>query len=878
MPLGSEFPRWPIETVAVLVSFPTELPLSSRALEIINATKSQYFGDVVRLNEADILHIADADKETIQELSDFLGCFDLSFGMEIPGWSAVRANEVRKILDARLPEDVAINALIKKSYANEISAQRLSKVVGEDSIVTNFNRGKPVEPPQKVPELARDVAIPVHSAEQNFTNWSIGIIALLVARPKELPLSVRATNALFNHAFFGEVISLSEADLLRAQNLGKKTASEISEFVASFGLRLGMTIPGWSSERASEARDEILARLPKSVALTNLIDPNSVDKGSFGNFVASIRRPIEDFMSWPAEKIAMLVAHPSELFLSVRTTNALSAGGFSYLGEVVQLPKAKLLRIRNLGRKSVEELKYLFGKSGFECGSEVPGWTNLRAEECRKTLGEAHKKLVALDLRDTANVYRAAADSLESELKSLIAAVASSRNTEIVVNLWGINGSPPKVLEAVGKEIGVTRERIRQISDGVKRRIDKLIYGTPFLDRALDLVCKLAPGSGTYLADQLKQAGISKVSFDIDSLILASKLFKRETDLHRVGIDGAILFVNGPVFEQFSKAIYLIRKHAQSNGFTSVNRLASELNLSGEDTAGLRQMLTFIPEIIWLDDGNEWLSSTRIARNRLINLIAKVLYVAPTIRASELRGAVARSRRLAHAPPVAILKRFCQLFKLAEVDGEFIKGGEQRTETQLSGIEKVLVEAFVKNGLVLSREELENFCIEARGVNPTSFYIYLSFSPLITRLAQGIYCLVGSAVDPGEIERIKDAQHNDKKTSEYGWTGDGKLWFACELSRIAIHSGGIRLPQFVASVVGGEWVLRDDNEIIGTLKITSNFITGLRRPLIECGAEPGDVCLLTFDIPEKRAEIQIGGRDLIDRVTTGELRADLMVD
>ena len=202
---------------------------------------------------------------------------------------------------------------------------------------------------------------------------------------------------------------------------------------------------------------------------------------------------------------------------------------------------------------------------------------------------------------------------------------------------------------------------------------------------------------------------------------------------------------------------------------------------------------------------------------------------------------------------------------------------------QLSGNEKILVEAFRTKGTILSREDLEEVCIDRYGLNPTSFYIYLSFSPLITRLSRGIYCLVGSAVNPGEIEAIERKRRGESKSPEYGWTSDGKLWCACPLARIAIHSGGMRLPQFVSDLVDGEWsIVKSDSEPIGSLKVKNNFIVGLRKPLYENGAEPGDLCLFIFDTGCRRVELQLGGPDIVDRITenisTTELYADPLLD
>jgi DNA-directed RNA polymerase alpha subunit len=875
MPSGLDFPRWPIETVAVLIAHLDELPLSFKAINCLNATNAVYFGDVVLLYEAHLLRLPNIDKGIIDELSLLLESFDLRFGMQIPGWSKIRADYIRNIFESKLPNDVAFNRLIKTPPPEDAKTG---------------NATLEAEPP-RVDEVAGVVVsagvaedTTVNPSEEDFTKWPIETLALLVAHPGELPLSVRATNCVYrtDHKFFGEVILGKEADLYQIPNFGKKSAKEISDLIHEFGLQFEMTIPGWSLEKAIEIRQDIIARLPTNAALTNLIS-----KGAASEIRLVSSAPKDnptDFTTWPIQQRALLVATPAELPLPPRITNALLNGGYLYLGEVAQLSMYELLKIHNLGRKSAKQLSELLHSNGLEIGIKIPGWSKLNAATCRKELGDQFKTSIRKLNFDSFASNVSAADCLESELQGLIRSIVNGRNAEIGIRLWGFDGSSPKTLEAVGKETRITRERVRQITSGIIRRLEKADFNTPFLDRALDYICTVGPGSNDYLAENLQKSGISKIRFDIDSVISASRIFNRETDLRRVSLGGAVIFLSNPELDgQEIIVLRTLRKHSSSNGCTSVNRIAGEIGLQENEVGILRQLLTFISEVSWLDDEKEWLVSNRLARNRLANLVSKVLSVAPEVRAGELRRAVARSRRLEYAPPIAILKRFCEIFKLAELNGELVRGINMQENAQLSGNEKILVEAFHTKGTILSREDLEEVCIDRYGLNPSSFYIYLSFSPLITRLARGVYCLVGSVVNPGQIEAIERERRGESKSPEYGWTSDGKLWCACPLARITIHSGGMRLPQFVSDLVDGEWsIFKSDSELIGSLKVKNNFIVGLRKPLYENGAEPGDLCLLIFDMERRRVALQLGGPDLVDRITENisstELYADPLLD
>lgn len=63
----------------------------------------------------------------------------------------------------------------------------------------------------------------------------------------DLELSVRSANCLKNAniRFIGELVSKSEAEMLKTKNFGRKSLNEIKEILTNMGLSLGMKIDGW---------------------------------------------------------------------------------------------------------------------------------------------------------------------------------------------------------------------------------------------------------------------------------------------------------------------------------------------------------------------------------------------------------------------------------------------------------------------------------------------------------------------------------------------------------------------------------------------------------------------------------------------------------
>jgi len=63
----------------------------------------------------------------------------------------------------------------------------------------------------------------------------------------DLELSVRSANCLKNAniRYIGELVSKTEAEMLKTKNFGRKSLNEIKEILSNMGLSLGMKIDGW---------------------------------------------------------------------------------------------------------------------------------------------------------------------------------------------------------------------------------------------------------------------------------------------------------------------------------------------------------------------------------------------------------------------------------------------------------------------------------------------------------------------------------------------------------------------------------------------------------------------------------------------------------
>ncbi len=81
-----------------------------------------------------------------------------------------------------------------------------------------------------------------------------------------------------------------------------------------------------------------------------------------------------------------------ELEFSVRSANCLKNANIHYIGELVQKTEQEMLKTKNFGRKSLEEIQKILDGLGLHLGMELDGWTPAAAESEESSDQEGDKK------------------------------------------------------------------------------------------------------------------------------------------------------------------------------------------------------------------------------------------------------------------------------------------------------------------------------------------------------------------------------------------------------------------------------------------------------------------------------------------------------
>ena len=152
--------------------------------------------------------------------------------------------------------------------------------------------------------------------------------ALLETPVTDFELSVRARNCLkkMNIRTLGDLLKITEAELLGYKNFGETSLEEIRAMLTNKGLRLGQALEEQQSQARKDLLKTVAANVPEAVLNKNV----------------------------------------NELELSVRSRKALQRLGVNTVGELATRTEAELLGVKNFGQTSLLEIKQRLVELGLD--------------------------------------------------------------------------------------------------------------------------------------------------------------------------------------------------------------------------------------------------------------------------------------------------------------------------------------------------------------------------------------------------------------------------------------------------------------------------------------------------------------------------------
>ena len=160
-----------------------------------------------------------------------------------------------------IPVDAIYSPVRRVSY--KVEPTRVGQVTDYDKLLLTVETNGAVSPEDAVALAARTL----QDQLQLFINFEepqqlrteeqredLPFNRNLLRKVDELELSVRSANCLKNDniVYIGDLVQKTEQEMLRTPNFGRKSLNEIKEVLASMGLSLGMSVPGWPPENIED--------------------------------------------------------------------------------------------------------------------------------------------------------------------------------------------------------------------------------------------------------------------------------------------------------------------------------------------------------------------------------------------------------------------------------------------------------------------------------------------------------------------------------------------------------------------------------------------------------------------------------------------------
>ena len=542
---------------------------------------------------------------------------------------------------------------------------------------------------------------------------------------RDLDLSVRALNSLINQNIntINDLIEQTEGELKRFPNMGQKSIDEIKQMLDHYSLYLGMEILNVNNE-------------------ANIETINSIE-------VTEENQLIE----LSEKKIIEIIKEFDETTLSVRSKNVLLNLDCTNIGDIISLSRQSLFDNNNLGKKSVDEIEKYINDLDLNFGDIIEPWDKDIVKQLRENLigkisDEARQELIKK------NQY------LEVELKKILEECIKTsqkdqsikdRIIDVIINRFGLDGSPAKTLEIIGKKYNVTRERIRQNQEFGLRKLRTRKPFTPILDKIFEELSKALPVTEIEFNRILKEKKFTLVEWDFKGLQDFYENLGIKTDFYVSKINNFRVITKVGIDNIFRQVMVNINKKISNTGLLSLSECLDfkEVYLNDLKRETIKKFIQTKPIFTWLDDEQEWFTFYA-KRNRLSNLITKAATGSLSVDIDNLFKKIKNFHRLENVKYSRdIFISFCKKSFDCEIkDNEILFSSPKSKISDYHGYqgnvispnEQKIVDIFNKFGPILNWWDLKELSTSAN-VKDDSLNMILQFSVLFQRIDRATYVL-----------------------------------------------------------------------------------------------------------------------------------------
>jgi hypothetical protein len=578
-----------------------------------------------------------------------------------------------------------------------------------------------------------------------------------------------------------------------------------------------------------------------------------------------------------------LLRELKELNLSERAKNCLRKNNIKFVGDLVQIPEHKLMKFKNFGRKTLEELKKKLSRYSLRFGMKICSWDR-KDELLRK-----HKhELLSLREQETSRSIEQflgnEVRTVEDEIRGIIYLLEIKKKDweEIFILRYGLNGEKSKTLQEIASIKGVTRERIRQIEAKVLEKFNSTTtITTPVIDLALKECSEQTNViTGQEIEKILFEKGLTKGTANLHVLISLSEILKKKISFSVVEYEGKEYMIPEK-YLPFKKVISKAKNYSGKYGAAYLedvqeNLRKEEINYSKEEIA---KLLILNHNFTWLNREDEYFYFKNLKRNRLVNSIRKIFSVTNALNADSLKSALRRNYRITRTPSTHILLKICSELDGFEVNNNIITSKifiDQSSE--LSEIELKLFNIFTVHGPLLNRPEIERLTKDE--INDSSLSIYLGYSTIIRRYDTGVYGLINSNVSLADITAKRMPDRKNRIYQDSGWTTDAKIWIIHKVTDALLNKGMYYIPAALKDeIINGNYTAYSSElDVLDTLTVKDSNCWNFKKSLKKLGADQEDYLLTKWDKSNNRLYLYLGDKEALFEKSEDYVSFDNKID
>ena len=348
--------------------------------------------------------------------------------------------------------------------------------------------------------------------------------------------------------------------------------------------------------------------------------------------------------------------------------------------------------------------------------------------------------------------------TLERELRDLL---GTGRNALITARYYGFDGRGGGTLQAVGNEIGLTRERVRQIVTASSEWLSTGRPVSPTLDRTIAFVVDRMPAAAGEIEAELRSQRLTAGLFQLEGVIKAAELLGRPVPFSITEVEGERL-VHTRDIPSVKRIVRIARRVILRWGMATLSSVVAEVRKAESGVCDRKLVVSALVRLggfHWLEQPADWFWLSDKRQNRVLTRMRKILSVANPIDISELRAGIGRDYRMkGFSVPKGVLLEFCRQAPGVRVNDETVKAEPAvNSDDVLTQIERDIVHMLSEHGGTMATSEFKAVC-RVMCVNGKTYYHNLLHSPIVSRHEGGLYGLIGSGERSGRGARLSFAE------------------------------------------------------------------------------------------------------------------------